>query len=81
MYFNLVYWKAIDLIIYLVPRLYRMWILKHMSGFRGVNYIMFNIKSLTDLGCPCWCEPGIKDTTQHKLCCISISKIMREGVE
>ena len=65
--FCLVDWKEIDNTMEKVTHLRRLWIVKYVSGFSGVNSTRLKWREVSELGSTCYHRPGIKETTEHQI--------------
>ena len=65
--FDLVNWDANQDAFAGFPQMFRLWATKHVSGWCGVNNMMFHWKYSDTKACPCCGAP--KETTEHLLLC------------
>ena len=64
---DLVYWKAVDKIMYNSPQQFFLWVTKHVSKFYRTKQILHRWVDATDALYPYIIKLGLQEVTRHQL--------------
>ncbi len=68
--FPFLYWEGVEHVLKSFPEMFRVWVTKHVSHFKGTNQQLSRIDKLVLNVCPC-CKCHDESTSHITQCCIS----------